>query len=93
MATVFISAFLRPLIHVDRVDVPGATVGDVIRRLDALYPGAAEELTEDGDIRPGIAVVIDDQVGQLGLFDSVSENAEIHFLPALSGGSDGHASR
>ena len=86
MATVFVSAFLRSLVPVDRVEVEGRTVGEVIERLDGLYPGVAAELTEDGDIRPGIAVVIDDQVGQLGLFDSLSPTAEVHFLPALSGG-------
>ncbi len=87
MAVVFVSSFLRPVVPVKRLELPGATVAEVIDALDVLYPGAAAELTEDGDIRPGIAVVIDDQVSQLGLFDSLTEQSELHFLPALSGGS------
>ncbi len=86
MATVFISAFLRPLIQAERVQLDGQTVGDLIAGLEARFPGAAALLLEDGDIKPGIAVVIDDQVGQSGLFDAVSADTEIHFLPALSGG-------
>ena len=86
MVVVFVSAFLRPVVPIERLEVLGATVGEVIAGLDALYPGAAEALTEDGDIRPGIAVIIDDQVSQLGLFDALTERSELHFLPALSGG-------
>ena len=86
MATVFVSAFLRTIIPVERLAVPGATVGEVIAALDRRYPGVAAELTEDGDIRPGIAVVVDDQVSQLGLYDAVTDGSEVHFLPALSGG-------
>ena len=87
MAVVFIPAILRPLVGQARVEVPGATIGEVLDRLEALYPGVMDVLVEDGDITPGIAVTIDDQVGQMGLFDTVGADSEVHFLPALSGGS------
>jgi molybdopterin converting factor small subunit len=89
VATVFVSAFLRPLIRAERLQVPGATVGAIISRMETLYPGIADLLVEDGDIKAGIAVAINDQVGQMGLFDEVAEDAELHFLPALSGGAAG----
>ena len=86
MATVFVSKLLRPAIPEERLEVPGSTVGEVIRALGERYPAALEILVEDDDIAPGIAVVIGDQVGQLGMFDEVGEATELHFLPALSGG-------
>ena len=82
----FVSKLLRPAIPEERLEVPGSTVGEVIRALGERYPAALEILVEDDDIAPGIAVVIDDQVGQLGMFDEVGEATEVHFLPALSGG-------
>ncbi|MGE3075220.1 MAG: MoaD/ThiS family protein [Dehalococcoidia bacterium] len=88
MATVFIPAMLRDLIHEQQVVVTGSTVGAIIRGLDRLYPGTMDLLVEDDDIMSGVAIVIDDQVGQMGLFDPVDDNTEIHILPALSGGSD-----
>ena len=87
MAIVFVSKLLREAVPAERLEVPGSTVGDVIRALGERYPAALDILLgEDGDIAPGIAVVIDDQVGQLGMFDEVGEGTELHFLPALSGG-------
>ncbi len=86
MAIVFVSKLLRPAIPEERLEVPGSTVGEVIRALGERYPAALEILVEDDDIAPGIAVVIGDQVGQLGMFDEVGEATELHFLPALSGG-------
>ena len=87
MAVVFIPAILRPLVGQPRVEVPGATIGEILDRLEALYPGVIDVLVEDGDITPGIAVTSDDQVGQMGLYDMVGADSEVHFLPALSGGS------
>ncbi|MGE0599888.1 MAG: MoaD/ThiS family protein [Dehalococcoidia bacterium] len=86
MATVFIPALLRDLIGEERVVVTGSTVGDIIRGLDRRYPGTMDLLVEDDDIMSGVAIVIDDQVGQMGLFDPVTDETEIHILPALSGG-------
>lgn len=86
MATVFVPAVLRALVPVARVEVRGATVGEVIAELDARYPGVEALLVEDGDLVPGIAVSINDQAGQFGLFEPVPADAEVHFLPAMSGG-------
>ncbi len=86
MATVFVPALLRPLIPAAQLEVPGSTVGEIIQGLENLYPGVAEFLIEDDDIKAGIAIAINDQMGQMGLFDPVAEDAEIHILPALSGG-------
>ena len=86
MATVFIPPLLRPLVAEPTVVLPGRTVREIIRALDERYPGVAALLVEDDDIAPGIAISINDQLSQRGLFEPVAEDSEVHILPALAGG-------
>jgi molybdopterin converting factor small subunit len=87
MAIVHIPALLRELANNDvRVEVPAATVREVIAVLEQRYPGIAARLTEDGRLRKGIAVAIDGEIATLGLLERLSENAEIHFIPSIQGG-------
>ena len=75
----------------DRVQVAGATVRQVINNLERLHPGIKELLydAELDDITPGLAVIVDGDVSQLGLLEQVREDSEMHFLPAIGGGRDG----
>jgi len=68
--------------------VEGASVKQLINNLEKEYPGIRSLLCdEEGvDLLPGIAVIIDGETSQLGLLERVSEDSEIHFLPALGGG-------
>ena len=88
MATVVIPALLRK--HTggrDRVTVTGRNVREVIADLDRQFPGFRNHLLEDGDLKASVAVSIDGEVGNGGLLDAVGEQSEVHFLPALGGGS------
>ena len=67
--------------------VPGATVRQVIASLEQLFPGIRQRLCDGDGLRPGIAVAVDSQVARLGLLQPVGEDSEVHFLPAVSGGS------
>ena len=71
-----------------QVQVPGATVRQVINNLDREYPGSRELLmdVEEDDLLPGLAVVVDGETSLLGLLERVQENSEVHFLPAIGGG-------
>ncbi len=69
------------------VDVDGSTVRQVVEALERAYPGMKERLVEDGQIKSNISVAVDGEVTTLGMLESVGENSEIHFLPAISGGS------
>ncbi|MSQ40911.1 MAG: molybdopterin synthase sulfur carrier subunit [Dehalococcoidia bacterium] len=73
-----------------RVRVPGRTLRQVVNNLERDFPGIRAYLCdEDGeDITPGIAVVIDGLTANMGLLEEVKENSEIHFLPAIGGGTD-----
>jgi molybdopterin synthase sulfur carrier subunit len=87
MATVVIPALLRKFTNgVERADVPGRTIRELVRNLDARFPGIAEQLIDSGDIRPSIAVSIDGDVATGGVLDTVGDESEVHFIPALGGG-------
>ncbi|MBK9124085.1 MAG: MoaD/ThiS family protein [Chloroflexi bacterium] len=87
VATVFIPPLLRDLTAgQNRVDVPGDTIRAVIAELDRRYPGIGGRLTEDGRLRPGMSLVVDNAVSRAGMRQRVSATSEVHFLPSMSGG-------
>ena len=89
MATVFIPTMLRPLTGgVKQIAVQASTVKQVIDCLEKLYPGVRDLLMEDDeDIRSHISVAVDGDIAQIGLLEEVGENSEVHFVPAIGGGS------
>ena len=68
------------------VTLPGATVREVINNLENRYPGIKERLCEEDRLKPGIAIYIDGLLTRGSTLDRVDADAEIHFLPAISGG-------
>jgi sulfur-carrier protein len=88
VATVYIPTTLQSLSGgATQVTIEATTVRQVVDRLEALYPGMANALVEDGDLKPHIAVAVDGEVSLLGLLERVGEDSEVHFIPALGGGS------
>jgi molybdopterin synthase sulfur carrier subunit len=87
MAVVWVPALLRDLTGGRQtVTVPGATVGEVVEALDRLHPGIRARLCDGDALRPGVAVAVGSELSRLGLRQPVSEQSEVHFLPAVSGG-------
>jgi molybdopterin synthase sulfur carrier subunit len=87
MATVFIPPLLRTLAEgQSQVSISGDSVRDLIAELDRRFPGIESRLCEDGRIRPGMSVIVDNVVSTVGLRHPLSEASEVHFLPAISGG-------
>jgi len=70
----------------ERIQVLGGTVRQVVNNLEEAYPGMKDVLCIDNEIDPAIAVVIDGETSNLGMLDRVNEDSEIHFIPAMSGG-------
>lgn len=90
MATVYIPTMLQGLTGGDQqVEVEGGTVRQIVENLERLYPGVKERLLENNRIKPNMAVAIDGDVTPLGMLEKVDENSEVHFLPAIGGGSAG----
>lgn len=88
MAVVTLRAPLRDLAGgSSRLEVPGATVAEVISRLEREYPRLAGwVLDERGRIREHVKVFVNGDVA--GLEDSVAAADQVHVLPAISGGRD-----
>lgn len=87
MPIVAIPSLLRSLTSGEEsVTVPGTTIREVINNLEARYPGMKGRLCEDDRIKPGLAVYINGLLTRGSILESVDEDAEIHFLPAIGGG-------
>jgi molybdopterin synthase sulfur carrier subunit len=89
MAEVWIPTQMQRLTGgVKQVQVQGRTVRQVLDGLERLFPGFKEHVydEEDDRIRPEIAVIVDGEVSQLGLLTQVTDESEVHFLPAIGGG-------
>lgn len=87
MVKVFVPTMLQTNTGgVKEVDVTARNVRQVIEQLDELFPGIADRLVEDGEIRRNLAVAVDGEVARMGLLERVAEDAEVHFVPAIGGG-------
>jgi len=88
MPLVHIPALLLPLTGgLRQQQVSGKTVGDVIDQLDKLHPGIRERLLEGDRLRAGLSVFVDGLVRREGLDFELSPESEVHFVPAVAGGS------
>ena len=87
MAVVFIPALMRDLTAgATKIDIPGKTLLEVIRQMEARFPGIQERLLQDGDLRPDLVIAVDGEEALSGLMERVQETSEVHFIPPISGG-------
>ena len=87
MPTVFIPALLKELAEgAETVEIEGSTVREVVENLEAKFPGIRQRLCQGEELRSGLTVAVEGKVSPLGLMKKVSENSEVHFLPAIGGG-------
>ena len=70
----------------DRVNAAGRNVGQIIDDLERQFPGFRDNLLQEGELKPSIAVSIDGEMGTGGLLDRVKDASEVFFLPAIGGG-------
>lgn len=88
MALVHIPALLLSLTGGEAEPaVEGATVEELIDQLDARYPGIKKRLVEGGRLRSGLSVFVDGSIRREGLQCAVTPQSEVHFIPAIAGGS------
>ena len=87
MPTVAIPSLLRNLTNGEEsITVPGATIREVIDNLETRYPGLKARLCEDDRLKPGLAIYVNGLLTRGSIRESVDADAEIHFLPAIGGG-------
>ena len=90
MAKIRVPTQLRTLTGgASEVEAEGATVGEILKALDAAHPGFAERLfDETGKLRRFVNVfVADEDVRFLqGLDSPVAEGQTVSIVPAVAGG-------
>ncbi len=90
MATVFLPTPLRRYAEgQSKVQVEGATLGDVLNNLDTSYPGLKDRLfDESGEIKRFIQVFVneDDARTLQGKATPVGPRDEVSIVPAMAGG-------
>jgi molybdopterin converting factor small subunit len=88
VALVIIPATLRDhCAGASKIEAPGATIGEVLRAVDAHCPGFYARVVDGQRLRPELAFALNGEVIPLALHDRVSETTEIAIVPALGGGS------
>jgi molybdopterin synthase sulfur carrier subunit len=73
---------------VKQLRVNGLRVRDIIEELEQLYPGIKDRLIDEDSLKSNVAVAVDGEVATLGLMERISEDSEVHFVPAIGGGVD-----
>jgi molybdopterin converting factor small subunit len=88
--TVHVPALLRDLTgNRQLVQLPATgtvTVRELLRSLDAAYPGFSDRLLYQDDLLPGIAVFVNGEQGLMKLQEKVPPAAVVHFVPPIVGG-------
>ena len=68
------------------IEMNASNVRQVVEQLEELYPSIKGRLVENDEMQEGLAVLVDGDVAIMGLLTKVSENSEVHFVPAIGGG-------
>ncbi len=93
MAVVFIPTPLRKYADGQTsIIVPGTTLRELINNLEERYPGFKERFLDPDDddrLMPGLAAFVQGEPTNMGLRTKLEEDDEVHFLPAIAGGSPG----
>ena len=89
MATVFIPSLMQKLTDGQgTVEVSGSTVREIITNLNEKYPGIQERIMDKHKVKANISVAVDGEVSPIGALEKVGRDSEIHFLPAIGGGTE-----
>ncbi len=88
MPLVFIPSAMRRLTGgIDKIQVEGATVRQLLNNLETLYPGFKERIVDAEEaLQPGVAIAVGQELSVLGVLTPVKETDEVHFIPAIGGG-------
>lgn len=72
---------------IEQSNAAGRNVRELLRDLEPRFPGLAARLTSGDKLAPGLMVFVDGVASARGLWTEVGPESEVHFIPALSGGS------
>lgn len=86
-----VTSVLQRVIGAKSVEAEGATIAEVLERVNSQYPGFREQITmEDGSLHRFVNIYVNDEdirfIQQLET--PVSDGDVVSILPALAGGAD-----
>jgi molybdopterin converting factor small subunit len=88
MPTVHIPAHWRELTDGRAtIEVPGRSLGAVVRALGDQYPEMRRVLMDEGALRGEIAIAVNSVVTENDPLEPVEDGDEIFLIPAIAGGS------
>ena len=67
-------------------EVEASSVRRLIGALDLRFPGFADRVLEEGELKPGLRIAIDGHISAMGLLSRLEPESEVHFLTAVGGG-------
>ena len=68
------------------LEIEATSVRRLIGELDQRFPGFAERVLEEGELKPGLRVAVDGHVSPMGVLARLEPDSQVHFLPAIGGG-------
>jgi len=68
------------------VEIEATSVRRLIGALEQRFPGFAERVLEEGELKPGLRVAVDGHVSPMGVLARLEPDSQVHFLPAIGGG-------
>lgn len=87
MATLIIPQPLRSLVGgAGRLEAPGATLAEIFRELDKLWPGIRARILDGDYLQPGIALAVNGEIDSYPIYEPIAPNAEVAIIPAVGGG-------
>ena len=89
MISVEVPTILRTYTNDERVvNAEGANLAEVVESLESRFPGIAQRLIEDGQLRRFVNVYINDEDVRFidGLASPVQDDDTVTILPAVAGG-------
>jgi molybdopterin synthase sulfur carrier subunit len=89
VAEVRVTSVLQRVVGAKSVQAEGSTIGEVLEKLNADYPGFREQITmEDGSLHRFVNIYINDEdIRFMQQLDTPVENSDVvSILPALAGG-------
>ncbi|MBU3057837.1 MULTISPECIES: MoaD/ThiS family protein [Pseudomonadaceae] len=87
--SVSIPTLLRPLTQDQkRIEIEGATVRELIERMDSQYPGIKERLLDGGEMHRFVNVYVNDNDIRFAdnLGTALKDGDNVSILPAVAGG-------
>jgi len=68
------------------LEIEAASVRQLVGMLEERFPGFADRVLEDGELKPGLRVAVDGHVSPMGVLARLEPDSQVHFLSAIGGG-------